>query len=100
MAERRHEIGVRLGFGAGVRGILRLFGARLAAQLALGLALGIVGALAVGKLLEPLLVQTSATEPSLLAAVVLLLVAVSAAACLHPARRAAVSNPCNALRHE
>ena len=100
VAERRHEIGVRLAFGAGVRDILRLFGARVAAQLSLGLALGMVGALAVGKLLESLLVQTSTTEPSLLAAVALLLVAVSAAACIQPARRAAISNPCNALRHE
>ena len=100
VAERTHEIGVRLAFGARVPDILRLFGARVAAQVALGLALGMVGALAVGKLLERLLVQTSPAEPTLLAAVAFLLVAVSAAACLYPLRRAAISNPCNALRHE
>ena len=69
-------------------------------QMAIGLTLGIAGAYGVSKLLATMLFQTGARDPLLLASIVALLVGVSTAACLWPARRATRLEPVNALRND
>ena len=69
-------------------------------QLAIGVPIGVVGSFAVGRLLESLLVRTSPTDPVTLVTIVVVLVGVSAVACLLPARRAARLDPMVALRIE
>jgi putative ABC transport system permease protein len=69
-------------------------------QLAIGLTMGIAGAIGVGKLLESLLVQTSAHDPATLASTAAVLIVVAVLACFWPARRATRLDPLVALRHE
>jgi hypothetical protein len=69
-------------------------------QLAIGLALGLGGALAVGRLLQGFLVRTAPRDPVTLTAVAALLVLVAVTASIVPARRAARVDPVVALRYE
>ena len=100
VAQRTHEIGVRMALGADARQVWWLLIRRSLAQLTVGLTLGIAGAFAVGRLLQSLLAQTSATDPSTLAAIAAVFVAASFAACFRPAQRATAVDPISALRHE
>jgi putative ABC transport system permease protein len=100
VAERTREIGVRSALGAAPADIMRTVlgqGARLAA---IGLALGIVGALAFARLLETLLFGVGAADPLTLGAVSAVLALVAVAACVVPARRALRVDPMTALRSE
>ena len=69
-------------------------------QLAIGLPIGIAGAFGVGRLLQTLLVQTSARDPLTIASIAGLMATISMAACLWPARRATRLDPLKALRYE
>ena len=69
-------------------------------QLAVGVPIGVLGASAVGRLLQSLLVQSNATDPLVLGTIVVVLVGVAVVACLLPARRAARLDPMVALRIE
>ena len=100
VAERRHEIGIRMALGGDARGVVGMVlgqGARVAG---VGLVVGIAGALGMTRLLSSLLFEVSSTDPVtfLLAPTVLALVAL--AACWVPARRAARVDPMVALRAE
>jgi putative ABC transport system permease protein len=100
VTQRRQEIGVRMALGAQAGQVWWLVVRRSVAQLAIGLALGVVGAFGVGHLLRSLLAQTSATDPVTLTATGAVLVIVSLAACIWPARRATRVDPAAALRCE
>jgi ABC-type antimicrobial peptide transport system permease subunit len=65
-----------------------------------GIAIGIIGALAMGRVLVSLLYGVSATDPPTFAAVGLAAMAIAAAACYIPARRAIAADPMTALRSE
>jgi putative ABC transport system permease protein len=98
VAERTREIGVRAALGATPGDILRMVllqGARLAA---LGLAIGIAGALGFGRVLETLLYGIKPADPFTLGGVSVILAAIAGAACLVPARRALEVDPVTALR--
>jgi ABC-type antimicrobial peptide transport system permease subunit len=98
VAERRAEIGIRLALGAApgavLRGVLReglwLTGA--------GIAAGLAAAAAVVPLLASQLYGVRPLDPVTLGSVALLLMAIAAAACLVPARRAMSVDPVSALR--
>ena len=100
VTQRTLEIGLRVALGARP-GQVQWFILRLALwQLAIGLLIGVAGALGVGQLLQSLLVQTSPTDPTTLVSIVALLMSVAVLACLWPARLAARLDPMEALRYD
>jgi len=100
VSQRTYEIGVRMAMGASPASIMRLVMREGGRMTAVGLMLGLVGALAVDRLLRTMLVGVSVTDiPTLLGASVVL-AAVAAGACLLPARRATGVSPTHALRSD
>jgi putative ABC transport system permease protein len=100
VAQRTHEIGVRMALGAQRTDVARLVLSRGVFLTLLGLGIGIAGALALGRYLETLLFEVKPADPATLTAVVALLLAVAIAACLLPARRATRVDPMIALRYD
>ena len=98
--QRTGEIGVRMALGAQTADVLRLMVRQGMAPVLLGLVIGMVAALALGRLLTTQLYQVSPHNPALLAATALTLGAVALLACFLPARRATFVNPIEALRTE
>ena len=100
VAQRTHEIGIRMALGATPPAVLKLVigqGMKLAVC---GIALGLAGAWALTRLLKTLLFGVSATDSLSFGLAVLLLASVVLLACYLPARRAARIDPQTALRHE
>jgi len=98
--QRTGEIGVRMALGAQTADVLRLVVRQGMAPVLLGLVIGIVAALALGRLLTTQLYEVSPHNPALLAITALTLGAVALLACFLPARRATFVNPIEALRTE
>jgi putative ABC transport system permease protein len=98
--QREREIAVRMAIGAGRAQITRLFVRQGAVVLAAGLALGVIGALGAGRLLESQLFGVTAHDPLALAGVVGAFGLAGFAAIWWPARRAAETDPAIALRSE
>ena len=98
VAQRTHEIGIRIALGARLANVARLVlrdGLRLGG---VGLAIGIAIALVAGRWLAPLLFDESAHDPLVIAAVVGVLAGVTCLACAMPAARAVRVDPNIALR--
>ena len=100
VTQRTQEIGVRMALGARRQQVSWLILRRGFVQLAIGLPLGLTGALALGVVLQGILVDLMPGDPLTLAAVTMLLTIVSVAACLIPALRATRIDPVVALRAE
>ena len=98
--QRTQEIGVRMALGAGSRDVQWLFVRRTIVHLAIGLGLGLAGAIVAGRFLEQFLIRTAPTDPLALTLVSLLLIVVAALASVLPARRATRVDPMVALRCE
>jgi putative ABC transport system permease protein len=98
--QRTGEIGVRMALGAQTADVLRLVVSQGMAPVLLGLTIGLLAALALGRLLTTQLYEVSPQNPALLGTTALVLGAVALLACLVPARRAALVNPVQALRTE
>ena len=96
--QRTHEIGIRMALGGRPIPVATLFLRRGMLPLGVGLAIGLVGAFGVGRLLRGLLIQTSPTDPVTLLFITLLLAVVAGLACYLPARRAMRVDPVVALR--
>ncbi len=100
ISRRTHEIGVRLALGAKPGVVLRLLLRQGMTPVALGVAMGLIGALALTRLMASLLFGVSPTDLLTFAGVTLLLVAVAMLACYLPARRAMRVDLMASLRHE
>ena len=98
--QRTGEIGVRMALGAQTRDVLRLIINQGMKPVVIGLAIGIVAAFALGRLISSQLFEVSAHNPALLGGATILLAAIALFACLLPARRAAMVDPVQALRTE
>jgi putative ABC transport system permease protein len=98
--QRTGEIGVRMALGAQTADVLRLVVRQGMVPVLLGLIIGMVAALALGRLLITQLYQVSPHNPALLAVTAVTLGAVALLACFLPARRATFVNPIEALRAE
>jgi len=100
VAQRSHELGVRLALGATKEDILHLIVTQGFGLAFVGIILGMSGALALTRVLARLLFGITPTDPLTFGAVTLLLVGVSLFACYIPARRATHVDPIQALRYE
>jgi predicted permease len=97
---RAQEMAIRMALGSRRGEIVRLVltsGAKLAA---IGCAAGLIGALAVSRLLGSMLFNVSATDPLILTGSIATMIVLSLVACAIPAQRAASANPVDALRSE
>jgi predicted permease len=100
VAQRTHEIGVRMSLGAELGDVRRLVLGETLRLSAGGVAAGLVGALLLGRFIEAQLFGVPATDPLTLAAVAALLLGVALLAGGVPARRAARVDPTAALRRD
>src|SRR5215469_621595 len=100
VAQRTREIGVRMALGASRRGILGMVLKQGAITGAIGVGLGVLGALALTRWMQSQLFGVSATDPATFLGVALLLILVSLIACWIPGRLAARVDPMVALRYE
>ncbi|MGH7538555.1 MAG: ABC transporter permease [Gemmatimonadales bacterium] len=97
---RTHEIGVRMALGAERANVRRLVVRRGLRLAAIGIGIGLVGAMAVTGTLRGFLFGVTATDPVVFLGIALLLTAVALVASYLPARRAAQVDPVIALRSE
>jgi predicted permease len=97
---RRREIGIRLAVGATRADVFRSVAAGGVTLMAVGVGIGLLLSVGVGMGLRSLLIGISPADPLTYGAVLLVLTAVAAAACLLPARRAAAVDPVATLREQ
>jgi len=97
---RTHEIGIRMALGAKRADVLRLVVRQGMSMTFIGMALGLIGAFFMSRVLVGLLYGVSAKDPLTFAGVSIVLLAIALLACLIPARRATRVDPIIALRTE
>src|SRR5262249_38185870 len=100
LTQRTHEIGIRMALGAQGADVARLFIKQGMTLVMLGVALGLLGAFALTRVMSSLLFNVGANDPLTFACVSLSLSLIALAACYLPARRATRIDPLAALRHE
>ena len=100
VAQRKHELGIRVALGAQRRDLMGLVLGQGVKLVCIGVALGLVGALALTRVLMTLLYEVKPTDPLTFLAAPVLLIVVAILACWAPARRAAGVDPLTALRCE
>jgi predicted permease len=100
VARRTQEIGIRIALGASRGNVLRLMLSEVIFLVGAGVAVGVLGALGLGKLVESQLFGVNANDPLVILLAVGVIIAVTALAGYLPARRATGIDPMNALRYE
>jgi len=99
VATRTNEFGIRMALGARAADVFRIVLTSTAVNVGTGLAAGLVLSIALDKFATKWVTESS-RDPLILAGVTLLLIAAAALACLVPARRAAATDPMQALRYD
>jgi putative ABC transport system permease protein len=100
VSQRTQEIGVRMAMGATARTILQLLFTQGMLRVAAGVAIGLIGAFGVTRILKAVLVQVAPADPMTFATASVVLAIAAALGCWIPARRAMRVDPMAALRHE
>ena len=100
VAARTPEIGIRMALGASAASVLRMVLTSGMIPAVTGLVLGLLGSVALSRIVATFLYETNALDPLIYIGVTVLLLAVTTIACLAPARRAARFDPMSALRGE
>jgi predicted permease len=100
VSQQQHEIGVRMALGARISQIVAEFVGQGLRCVAIGIAVGIVGAMILTRLLSTMLFEIKPTDPATYVAVSFFLLTVAIVALLIPARCVTRVNPVVALRHE
>jgi predicted permease len=98
VAQRQREIGIRMALGAQPRSIARLVGGQALVLVAMGVVLGLAGALLLAPMANALLYGVGPTDPWSMTAAAVLVTLVAAMAAFVPAARAARVDPAEALR--
>ncbi len=99
VATRTNEFGIRMALGARAADVFRIVLSSTAVNVGVGLAAGLLLSIALDKLATKWVAQSS-RDPLILTGVTLLLIVAAAMACLVPARRAAATDPMQALRYD
>ena len=100
VGQRRREIGLRQALGAGTLSVHRLILGSSLRMILPGIGVGLLGALALGRLISAQLYGVRAADPLVLVLVVVVLAAAALLACLIPSVQAARMSPMDALRDE
>jgi hypothetical protein len=100
VVERRREIGVRMALGANPGHITEMMLRNGLLLVAIGIGIGLIGAIGASRLMESMLFQVAPTDPVTFVAVSLLFAAVAVVACLLPAWRAVRVDPVTVLQAE
>jgi putative ABC transport system permease protein len=100
VAERGHEIGIRMAVGAPAGHVLAMVWKSGFSLAAIGLVLGVAGAVGASRLMRSLLFGVSATDATTFLVAPFVLALVAALACVIPARRATKVDPVETLRDE